>query len=181
MDRILKRFPARKDILSVYAVVCFMTYSWTILSAFWKLPSWVYNLTVDEIIGVNAYAFTLNLVESLLIMGVLLFFCLVLPAGFLKDDFTVRGTTIALCLLASAMLHLYVNREVDSYENFIATMQTWWLVTLLVLAVLLLIAAKIRLVRVALAELADRLTILLYLFLPLSLIGIVIVIFRNIS
>src|SRR5688572_9713921 len=107
MDRILKRFPPYASILSVYAVICFMIYSWTTLTMFWKFPSWLFNLTLDEIIGINAYSFTLNLFEGIFMLGALLFLCMLLPAGFLKDDFTIRGTIIIACLLGSAMLHLY--------------------------------------------------------------------------
>jgi hypothetical protein len=181
MKLILQRLPARTSIVSVYAVICFIVYSWTILVAFWKFPSWLYYLTVDEIMGINAYAFTVNLIESIFLLGILLFLCMVLPASFLKNDFTVRATIILVCLLGSAMLHLYVNRGADSLENFIATMQIWWASTLLVLAILLGVSMKIQWLRAVIVNIADRLIVLLYVFMPLSLISVVIVILRNVN
>jgi hypothetical protein len=181
MKPILQRLPPRTSIVSVYAVTCFIVYSWTILIAFWKFPSWLYYLTVDEIMGINAYAFAVNLLESIFVLGILLFLCVILPASFLKNDFTVRGTIILVCLLGSAMLHLYVNRDGESLENFIATMQIWWASTLVVLAVLLGVSMKVQRVRAVVANIADRLIILLYVFMPLSLISIIIIILRNVN
>ncbi len=181
MKLILQRLPPRTSILPIYAVICFIVYSWTVLITFWKIPSWLYSLTVDEMVRITAYAFTLNLFESIFLLGVLLFFCMLLPASFLKNDFTIRGTVILVCLLGSAMLHLYVNRSGDSLENFIATMQVWWLVTLLALGVLLFVSVKIHWIRAVITEASDRLIILLYLFMPLSLISVAIVILRNVG
>jgi hypothetical protein len=180
MKPILQRFPARTSVLPVYAVICSIVYSWTIFSTFWKIPSWLYNLTMDEIIRINAYALTVNLFESIFILGGLLFLCMILPARFLKNDFTIRATVVVVCLLGSAMLHLYVNRSNDSFENFIATMQMWWGITLLVLAILLWVSVKVQWIRWVLTDISDRLIILLYLLMPLSLISVVIVILRNI-
>ncbi|MGC1376810.1 MAG: hypothetical protein WA821_11325 [Anaerolineales bacterium] len=181
MNSLLQRLPARTSIVSVYAVICFLVYSWTILIAFWKFPSWIYDLTIDEIIGINAYAFTVNLFESVFVLGILLFLCVILPASFLKNDFTVRATIILVCLLGSAMLHLYVNRDGESLENFIGTMQIWWASTLVVLAVLLGMSIKVQRLRAVVANIADRLIILLYVFMPLSLMSVVIVILRNVN
>jgi hypothetical protein len=181
MNRILKRLPPYASILPVYGVICFMVYSWTILIMFWKFPSWLYNLTLDEIVGINAYSLTFNLFESVFILGAFLFLCVILPPSFLKNDFTIRGSIISVCLLGSAMLHLYVNRDVDSFENFIATMRLWWAITLLGLTVLLFMSIKIEWIRTVITDISDRLIILLYLFIPLSLTSIIIVILRNIN
>jgi len=78
------------------------------------------------------------------------------------------------------MLHLYINRDAESLENFTATMRMWWAITLLILAILIFVSIKIGWIRVAIMSIADRLTIFIYLFVPLSLISVVIVILRNI-
>lgn len=180
MNFLTSRLPPRTQIFPVYAVICFCTYSWTMLTLFWKFPSWLYDLTIDEMIGIGAYSFAVNLFDSLFALGLLLLLCWALPARFLKNDFIVRSSVMVICVLGSMMLHLYTYRFPDTLEVFASVMQMWWGVTLLILAVCLILAIKVQWIRKVILDVADRLMIFTYIFLPLSLISIVIVIVRNI-
>jgi hypothetical protein len=150
------------------------------LTIFWKIPSWIYDLTTDEIVGISAYAFTVNLFDSLFAMGLLLLLCWALPARFLKNDFVVRSSVLVVCILGAMMLHLYVYRYPDTLEIFAGVMQMWWGVTILILTFCLILAIKIRWIHKLIMDVADRLIIFTYIFLPLSFISIVIVIVRNV-
>ena len=44
-----RRLPALQQILSVLALVAVPFYGWTIMVFFWKLPGWLYFLSVGEI------------------------------------------------------------------------------------------------------------------------------------
>lgn len=177
----LKRFPQFSSILPVYAVISFIVYNWAILRIFWKVQSWLYNLTFDEILGVSAYTFVTTLLDSIFVLGILLALCALLPSNWLKDDFAVRGVIISLCGLGSAMLHLYVNNNVDTFEQFINSMRLWWIVTFFVMMAFLWLSAKAKWLHALIINVSDRFIVFTYLFAPISILSIIIVIFRNIN
>ncbi len=177
----LKRFPPKAYVLPVYAVTAFLIYGWTLGVSLWKMPSWLYSLTVTEILAVNSYAFTLDLIESLLVTGGLLGLSFVLPAKLLRDHFAARGSVLAACIVISVMLHLGIYANGDLRGAFIKSLPLWWIGTLLIAAILLAIVSRFRRAAVAIESFADRLIIFLYLFVPLSVAAIVNLLLRNVS
>jgi hypothetical protein len=175
------RLPPLTQILPVYAVIAFVVYGWTIILVFWKLPSWLFFLHGGEIVAILSYSFLLNLLESLIVLIGLLGLCWLLPARLLRDDFNVRGAALALVLLVSIMLHLWVYNNSDLREAFIRSLLPWWGVTLALAAVLVWWASRTAWLRRGLLELSDRLVVFLYIFVPMSLISLVIVIIRNLT
>jgi hypothetical protein len=175
-----RRLPQKTDILPVYALVLSALYGWSISLAIWKLPSWLYSLTIVEIVSLNAYVFLLNFLESLLILGCLLGLCLVLPDRFLKDVFAVRGSAIALCILASIMLHLNVYANTDLRMAFIHSLPAWWGATLAITLLVVWLSIKISWLKKFFIELSDRLVVFLYIFIPIAFVSLLIVLVRNI-
>lgn len=176
-----KRFPPLAQILPVYAVIVFLVYGWTLMLVFWKLPSWLLSLTSWEIVSILAYSFALNLLESLLIIGLLLGAGAVLPGRILRDDFTARGVSFVLVVLASMMIHLAVYADTDLRDAFILSLLPWWTVSLLMAAVFAALTVRWARLRALLLELSDRLIVFLYLFPPLSLVSLLIVVARNLE
>jgi hypothetical protein len=176
-----KRLPPLAHILPVYAVISFVIYGWTILLILWKLPSWLFFLHTGEIIAILSYSFLLNLIESLLVLLALLGVCWLLPPSWLRNDFNVRGVALVLGLFASMMLHLEMYNNSDLREAFIHSLLPWWGVTVPVAVGVTWLASKAAWLRRGLIELSDRLIVFLYIFIPLSLLSLVVVIFRNLN
>jgi hypothetical protein len=61
----LRRFPKMQDILPVFAVIATVVFSWSIITFFWKLPSWLFFLRADEILSILAYTLSVDMLESL--------------------------------------------------------------------------------------------------------------------
>ena len=55
---ISERMPDLKNILAVYAFIVTLVYSWTLFTSFYKLPSWLFYLSIGQILSVYAYAFS---------------------------------------------------------------------------------------------------------------------------
>ena len=60
------RLPDSKSILGVYAIIVTLVYSWTLFTSFYKLPSWMFYLTISQILSVYAYSFSIDLLESII-------------------------------------------------------------------------------------------------------------------
>lgn len=175
----MKKIPPLKTIFPVYALIVFLTYGWSLAVTFWKLPSWLLYMTLGDIAVAFCYIFTFNFVESLTFLIGLLGLSLLLPARFLRERFTERGAVLTLFLAGSAMLHLGLYANADLREDFIISLPIWWGATLALTMIGLGLSAHFKWLEKALADLADRTIVFLYIFLPLTLIALLVIVVRN--
>jgi hypothetical protein len=155
-----------------------LVYTWTVFASFWKLPSWLFFLKSTEIISIYAYAFLVNFVESILLLCVALLPGIVLPRRWWVDVLISRGFVLILVILGSAVLHMMLFRTPDTRATFVNSQPVWWIVTILIAIILTWVAGRVALVREALENMADRLIIFLYIYLPLTAFALLIVLVR---
>ena len=171
-----KRMPASQQLAAVYGVVVFVIFGWTIYWYLWNLPSWLYFMTIGEMLSTFAYGMTVNFFESILVMFVPVLFCLILPPRWFRDNFVAYGTSLVLLSLIALMQYLgmiVTRQEIPSGFGKTA---------LLVIAGILLltfILGRVRFLRRILEEIASRASIFVYIFLPISAISILTVLVRN--
>ena len=144
----------------------------------WQLPSWLLSLNVGEILSIFAYAMLDALSETLFILALALILAALLPPRFLRDDFTVRGSWIVIGLLLPLLIFFIL------FDKFSVVLVQyifpWTIVTALLAASLAFLSARVSFLRSAALLLSDRLTIFLYLFVPLTVISLIAVAIRNI-
>jgi len=172
----LKRLPTFPAIVSVYAVIASMLFAWSILHFFWYLPSWLFFMRVTDLIGVFCYVMVSSFIESLAFLSFLLLLCLILPSIYLKDEFVARGTSIALSAIGLLMLYFRFNIS----KAFDVPIVWFGAAVILVAAVISFLATRILPMRQTLIWLSDRLTVFLYILIPLSLLSLLVIIVRNI-
>ena len=173
----LKRFPPLNEILPVYAVVAAMAYGWNIFHFLWKVPSWLLFLSLGEILSLLSYALTAALSESFLILAALLLAAFLLPETVLKRDFIVRATWLVVVAYGGIMLLLSLDASYGSW-----TRRYWNLFSALffILAILTAYASKsVAFLRSIALWLSDRLIVFLFILIPVSMISILAVIYRN--
>lgn len=145
------------------------------ITFFWKVPSWLYFLSLGEIAAILSYTFASSLVESTLILSIFLFAGLVLPSGLLTDQFVIRGSMVVYGMsFWVALFNLNVLIELPARSDVIS----FGIVALLTVALGLIVTDRIPAVRKLLFALGQRLTVFLYLWLPLSLLGMLVILFR---
>ena len=173
-----KRIPDKKNIVTVFAVAMFLVYTWTLYTSFWKLPSWLFFLQAGEIVSIYAYAFVVNFLESLLLILIALLPALFLPRHWWADTFTPKGFTLILIILSSALLHLSLYRTPDTRAAFVNGQFIWWVGTLLFSVLLTWFVGRVPWMRTGLETLADRFVVFLYIYLPLTIAALLIVLAR---
>ena len=152
-----------------------MIYSWTFITFFYKLSSWLYNLTFGEISVIFAYAMAVDLFESMLFLVVILLLSLLLPTTFLKDDFKIRGTWLAISIIG--MLVIYIIPSLGVQRR--VTSPGLWLVTSIFLAALFtLFLSRLRIMRRFAVFITDRMMVFLIIFTPLSVISLLVLFVR---
>jgi hypothetical protein len=172
------RLPSFASLVQVYSVIAFLVYGWMIYRYAWRLPSWLHYLTVGDLLGLFSYAMLAGLVESLLALGFLLGLSALLPPRFLRDAFTVCGTAISLGWFVSLIVFWIIyERDSLAVENY----QVAWTVGTFILTVGLgWLSTRVRWLGAFLSALSDRLIVFLFLIMPLTLIGLTVVLIRNI-
>ena len=177
-DWYLDRLPSLQENIRVYAVIAAFLYSWTILWLFWELPSWLNFLTVGEIVPIFAYGLATDFLESLLALAGLNLLCLLLPRRWLRETFVPRGfLLVALGLSYLMMITYWLGKE----AVYPAGLEYWSLLILVLLLPFSLYAGRVPFIRNLTESVADRLTVFLYLLVPLSVISLLYVILRNLG
>lgn len=169
---IFKRIPKAGQIAAVYAVIMFPIYSWTLLWFFWKYPSWSFFMNIGEILVMLAYALANCFAESLVVLLIPVLVAFILPQKWFYDNFIARGVALMLPILGYIMYLAYqINGELDYPSQAL----DWAPVVLVAAFLLVFLAGKPGLLRKALEAIADRMTIFIYLFVPLSILSIIVV------
>lgn len=148
---------------------------------FFQLPSWLGYLSIGNVLSLAAYVLMFALVESLVILGVLLLFGVILPAGWLRKDFAVQGSTLTGIAAFGAYL---VQRKVGllyklSPEQLLVNALLILTGLILILVISAFIYQRLPLLRKWVHSLAERMTVFTYLYLPLGILSLAAVLLRN--
>ena len=172
-------FPARQDIVPVYAVIVFFIYSWTIVAFLWKIPSWILYLTIIEVLSIFAYTMVTALVESMLLLLFFVILAALLPSKMMKDYFVICGTWLGISILGSMILGLWLYLQ---GSILVANNIVYWVIGSLLFSFLLVyFSNRWSLLRMFALWFSDRLIVFLFFTVPLSTLSVVVVVLRNIS
>ena len=172
MQKILDRLPVLQSIFSVYGVIVFFTYGWSMLLFSWVLPSWLKYLTLNEIGIMFMYQLWVNLIESLAFLVFLLILSIVLPARWLREQFSLVAGLFAI-----------VSLGLLAFLNYQLIQNSWLLYSLggLVLFFSLMkLSVRFPLLKKGIENFLDRMSIFIYIFVPLGLVAGVMVLLRKI-
>lgn len=174
----LRHLPSKQDIAPVFAVVVFLVYGWSIVVFLQKVPSWILFLRLDEIAVIFAYMLVTVFLGSIVFTAFLVLFCALLPPKYFKENFAVQGALVSLTLISSIALFIYFYPEFGS--DLLKYGPLWLGVTVLIAALIAYLAVKFHFLGRATFWVSDRLTVYLYFVIPLSILSLIVVIFRNV-
>ncbi|MGE5248893.1 MAG: hypothetical protein ACM3QS_01665 [Bacteroidota bacterium] len=174
----MKRLPDRRAFLLVYGGVVFIIYSWALRGFFFQLSSFLLYHSVGEIIAIFAYMMALALLESLAVMAVLMVTAALLPEAWLRRGFVYKAFLATLVASAGAIaLETYLTRQTGSpgllYAGLALSLLAW--------AGLIQFFDRLPRPRSLLLDLIERLQIFAYIYVPLGLLSLLIVLIRNLG
>ena len=176
-----RKLPSRSEALPVFSLAVFFIYSWTIFRMFYEPPSWLYYLNILNILVLVAYAMMFALVESSLLFVFTCFIGILLPERIFRQRFVTQG-----CLLVSLVCFVAVSAQ--RRLGLILQMQSWQIIIVPLAFILLSIAILVlsawiydRFTRIPafVQGLAERISVFVYIYLPLGLLSLGVVLFRN--
>jgi len=157
-------------------VICVIaTHSWSIINLFRDVASWSLSLSVWDLLGSVSYTLISILFEALVVFLILLLLIgVLLPKKWLGN----RSITISTVIILESTILAIV------FKPYIAigfSMGTFQLLSLLVIALLLIAILLIRNKRIEsiINRIVEPLTTLAFVYVFIDLIGLIIVLIRN--
>jgi hypothetical protein len=175
---IVNKIPKLEEIVPVYAVIVMMIYPWTLARFFWKLASWILFASVGDLAMFFAYMVVVNLMESIVVLLVPILMSILLPQSWFYDRFKTRS--VALVLSGVGFL-IYLSKNLHADAPFPLTLVRWMPMAVVTILVLVFLVDRVGFLRKLLEEVANRLTIFLYISIPISAIALLVVLIRNIT
>ena len=181
--RLKQKLPAFEQVLPVFSTILFIVFSWMFWQFFIQVPSWLFYMDAVKLLIMFAYVVSFSLIECLMLMGFIIVLCVVFPIGHFKEKFIAQGT-IQVFLIS--LITYVIRQKIELFQKF----EIWKLaiIPLAALAIILvstLIFSKVfnrfSLARRFFDKLADRMMIFTYLYLPLGVAGLVIIVIRNLT
>jgi hypothetical protein len=181
LNQLRARLPGRAELLPVFAVFSFFTFSWSLYRMFWYVPGWLEYLSIWKVLVIAAYVLMAALLEAAVMAGLVSLLSLAFPRRLFKDLFVLQGCALAALTGLGAVL---IQRKI----NLVYRLEIWQM-ALYPAILLVMIIAFVLLMAWALqrfplmsrlgAALAERMTIFAYLYAPLGLLGMLVVLVRN--
>ena len=183
LDRIKNKFPSFPEIVLVLSTIVFINFSWSIGRMFRIIPSWLYFLSVWDLIPILTYVLAFALVESSLIIGLLLFLSFLLPPRYLKNHFKTQGSLMAIMFGAIAILaHRYLSITYPWSPRQIIVYSTLAVSAVVFFALVISYISVSRSTRFEnlIFGLVEHMSIFFYIYVPLGILGLIVIGIRNI-
>lgn len=148
------------------------------LAFFDELPAWLLSLNAWDIAGILAYTQLFALLESAAVLLFLVLLALLLPARFFRDRFVAHST---LLVFLASIWAIAAQSDSTIIPRFsLDTLFLWLGLYLAFAGISYLVIRRSGRLEKGLGAFAERLTVLLYVYLPVTLLSAIIVIIRNI-
>lgn len=175
-----RKLPSRRESTLLLAACVLPVYGWSIFIYFWEVPGWEKYLSAWDIANILAYVLALALLESLLLFSVLVLLRVILPTRLVRDRFVAKATMfVGMNVLWAMFLHLTIlsgqilTWTVGRYALCVAVYLTSMFFSWAFVHFSEFLAARIE-------DLVDRMTVFIYLYVPLGVFSILTVVARKI-
>lgn len=177
---IARQIPDRRQVFPVFSLIVFFVFTWALYRISYQVPSWLGYLSLWNVILLLVYVLAAALVESVIMLGFVLFTCLVFPTRFFKEIFIAQGSALVVLLSLAALL-------IQFNISLIYSINLWQLIVynllfLVALAAMVLLFASLlkRLyrLRTLLEALATRMMVFGYCYTTIGLISLMVVLVR---
>lgn len=172
------RLPASKDAFTVFSFVIFIVTSWCVYVSLPNLTSYLYHFNIIEILSIFFYLMAFALFESVLVTFVLIVIGFVLPSQWFSQGFAYKAP-VPLLVVAVALMRLQESLSsgnIPPLRVFAGSVA----VVLFLCAVLVFFFHRVRRLQTIMKIALERFELFTFIYVPLGLIGIVVMLIRNI-
>ena len=167
--------PTKHDLFITFGLILFFVHSWAIYRYLYEIPSFLLYMNITQIISIFAYMMAFAFIESILTCTIISGLCSILPVKNSWVGFVPR----AFCMLIVAILvsinfmdtlpSKYPGLNFLLFRMFIAAG---------IFIILLLIIYFLKPVQRFVVFVAEQVSVMVYIFTPIGVISIFVVLFR---
>jgi hypothetical protein len=173
-----KRFPKMAEITAVFAVNALILYSFSLWFSFDSFSrNWILFLPAEDVAATLSYIVAGALLESVLVTASLIFLYFLFPPSWTQGRFILYGTIISAAFLAALMTR---TGGYAGNKGFLTGYREIFGFTAACFLAAAVLAEKVNIVRAAIEGFADRATVMLYVYVPLSALALIIIFVRNV-
>lgn len=176
MRFIANRFPHRSDVIAVLGVAVFLCHTWTIIGFLNKLSSFILYFSPGTIGGIFAYMMAVASLESIAVTGFLVLLSAILPAHWLQEGFSIKGFIILVVAATTSIL--FQKTMTGSFPSTVVMLASS-ICPLLLIALSFLMVRSMPKLRNILLNVQDRILIMLFIYVPIGLFSLMVVLYRN--
>jgi hypothetical protein len=178
MKFLQRRLPNRRDIGYAYGGVVFIVYSWALRGFFYQLSSLILYHALGDILPILSYMLALALLESLVVLISLLALAFILPSSWLIEGFGYKAFLAVIVAGAAAVgLESYITRQLTNTFYLYAGLAA----SVAILLGLVLLIERLPPIKRMLVGLLDRLSLFTYIYVPLGILSLLVVLIRNLG
>lgn len=174
-------FPPRKEIIQIYAILTLLVYSWTVLLIIYDIPRLMLFLTPWDLISTFSYSMLMAFFDSIIFIVIVLLLSLALSRRFLGENYVpvIGGIAISsyawICFIR--FLYMIDLRTGTGWTDnqFVPLL----LIALASTSLVGLLVPRIKFLKNLIAALSERSVVFIYIYLPLSAISLLIILFNN--
>jgi hypothetical protein len=177
---LFKNLASKSDYLSLFLVCLFPIQVWGLVNLFYNVPSLVLEMKAWEFAGVISYVFSFALFESLVVFGLVFILSLIVPRRYFSDRLLATGSVlIFFATVATVMNHLHYVWKIPSSQLDSWTWK-WAAASLAATGITLWGMWRSEKLSLIIRSGAERLGVLSTFYLAVDLIGVLIVVVRNV-
>jgi hypothetical protein len=177
-SRILARFQfirgrvaSNEEILLLFVVCVFFIHVWSVVVLLIEIPALILRANVWELIGVIAYVLAFALFESVFVVAVLVLISIALPQKIFRNLFVPEGVMVVTLISGWAM----------SVQRQGALIRNWNIMPVVVLmAVFYVLTYRFERVQNLLFRIARAMSVLSFTYVAFDVVGVFIVLLRNV-
>lgn len=186
LDMMRNKLPARTEVLSVFNVLIFVVFGWSIRGFLFEIPSFLLYLSLGDIAAVVFYMMAFAFFECVLLIGGLVLVSMILPSNWFKTGFAYKGFLVILVATTGFILFqgyykvgFFQNLINNDYSPF-RPLLIGVVIGLMALAGLFWLFHNRPRLQKYLSNFIAQFGVFSYIYVPLGVIGILVIFVRNI-
>ena len=144
------------------------------------MPAWLFYVNSWDLIGMFAYTQIFALLEGAVILLILILLGAILPVRFFRDRFVAQGSMAVLLTSGWAIAAQFANQYQIVVVWTPKTFFLWSVLDLISVGVSWVLIHRYKRLEEAINSFIERLTVLLYVYIPITFLSVIIVTLRNI-
>jgi hypothetical protein len=176
---IFKRSRSKSEYFRLFLIGAFPVHVWAIVNLLHTFPSLLQEMNALQMISILAYVLTFALFESLFVFALLFLVTWFFPPQISSSTLvSVSAVLIFFASLAVTLVHLYGIWKITAFK-FDSWVILWAAAGVLASGLVIFLVAKKPKVEKPILSIVERLSLLSILYVSLDVLGVVIVLFRN--